>query len=299
MPKVARAPIAQIEDRRLAAIGLMLAAALGFTAIDTCAKWLVLAGLPTLEVVFVRYLVHLVLVVGLALGTGERLVATPNPGAVSLRGMFLLLSTMLNFTALNYLPLTMTSAIMFTGPLWITLLSVPMLGEQVGVRRWLAILIGFCGVLVVTRPWTGAVHWAAALSLGAALCTALYSILTRRLAGRDSTISQQFYAALLATVGVGPFALADWVWPHSAAGWTAFALIGVFGWLGHQLLIIAHRFAPVSVLAPFNYVKIVYMAVSSWLIFSQPPDLWLLVGASTVVASGLYVWMRERRLAGN
>ena len=299
MPKVARAPIAQIEDRRLAAIGLMLAAALGFTAIDTCAKWLVLAGLPTLEVVFVRYLVHLVLVVGLALGTGERLVATPNPGAVSLRGMFLLLSTMLNFTALNYLPLTMTSAIMFTGPLWITLLSVPMLGEQVGVRRWLAILIGFCGVLVVTRPWTGAVHWAAALSLGAALCTALYSILTRRLAGRDSTISQQFYAALLATVGVGPFALADWVWPHSAAGWTAFALIGVFGWLGHQLLIIAHRFAPVSVLAPFNYVKIVYMAVSSWLIFSQPPDLWLLVGASIVVASGLYVWMRERRLAGN
>ena len=104
----------------------------------------------------------------------------------------------------------MTAAIVFSGPLWICLLSIPLLGEQVGPRRWAAIVVGFCGVLVVTRPWSGAVHWAVALSIGAALCGALYSILTRLLAGRDSTGTQQFYAALVATLGTAPLALADW-----------------------------------------------------------------------------------------
>jgi drug/metabolite transporter (DMT)-like permease len=141
------------------------------------------------------------------------------------------------------------------------------------------------------------VHWAVAFSLGAALSGALYSLLTRRLAGRDSTATQQFYAALVATIGMAPLALADWAWPRTPAGWTAFLLIGVFGWLGHQCLIIAHRFAPASALAPFAYGQIVYMAASSWLIFHQPPDGWLVVGASIVVASGLYIWLRERALA--
>jgi drug/metabolite transporter (DMT)-like permease len=294
MPRPAIAPV---EDRRLLAIGLILAALLGFTGIDTCAKWLILEGVPTAEVVFVRYLVNLLLVIALTLPIGEPLVPTRNFGALALRGGFLLLSTVLNFVALRHLPLTVTSALMFTSPLWVTALSIPMLGEQVGPRRWAAILVGFLGVLVVTRPWTGAVHWAVAFSLGAALSAALYSLLTRRLAGRDSTATQQFYAALVAAIGMAPLALADWAWPRSAAGWTAFLMIGVFGWVGHQCLIIAHRFAPASALAPFAYSQIVYMAASSWLIFQQPPDRWLVAGASIVVASGLYIWLRERALA--
>ena len=146
----------------------------------------------------------------------------------------------------------MTAAIMFSGPLWVCLLSIPLLGERVGPRRWAAILVGFFGILVVTRPWTGPLHWAVALSLGAALCGALYSLMTRMLAGRDSTTTQQFYAGLIATLGIAPLALADWTWPSGAASWFAFFAIGVFGWGGHQLLIIAHRFAPASTLAPFS-----------------------------------------------
>ena len=169
------------------------------------------------------------------------------------------MSTILNFTALLYLPLTVTAAIAFSGPLWVCLLSIPFLGEQVGPRRWAAIVVGFCGVLIVTRPWSGAVHWAVALSIGAALGGAFYSVLTRLLAGRDSTGTQQFYAALVATIGTAPLALLDWAWPSGVASWIAFLLIGVFGWSSHQLLIIAHRFAPASTLAPFAYAQILYM----------------------------------------
>jgi len=289
--------VAPREDRRLLAIGLICLALLGFSALDTSAKWLVLHGIPTTEVVFVRYLVHLLLVVAVAVPSGERFVRSRGLGPVVLRGLFLLGSTVLNFFALGFLPLTMTSAIMFTSPLWVCMLSIPLLGESVGRHRWAAIAVGFAGILVAMQPWSGALHWAVALSFGATLCGSLYSIFTRRLAGRHSTATQQFYAGLVATVGMAPFALSDWAWPGDPVSWAAFAALGCFGWAGHQVLIIAHRFAPASALAPFTYTQIVWMAASSWLIFAQPPDGWMLVGVGIVVASGLYIWLRESRLA--
>lgn len=292
-----KAPLPPVEDRVLPAIGLLLLALLAFTGIDTCAKWLVLHGVPATEVAFVRYAVHLVIVCVVGLAGAERLWETTNLGAVSIRALALLGSTLLNFAALSFLPLTMTSAIMFSAPLWICLLSIPLLGERVGRRRWAAMAVGFCGILVVARPWSGALHPAILLSLAAALSASLYSILTRMLAGRDPTNTQQFYAGLVATVGVAPFALGDWTWPSGTASWLAFATIGLFGWGGHQVLTIAHRYAPASTLAPFNYAQIVYMTASSWLIFAQPPDRWVILGAGIVAASGLYIGLRERALA--
>jgi drug/metabolite transporter (DMT)-like permease len=289
--------VAPVEDRALVAIGLVLGAFLAFTGIDSCAKWLVLRGVPATEVAFVRYAVHLAIVLAIGAAAGERLWVTRNIGPISLRAAVLLGSTLLNFVAVFYLPLTITAALMFSSPLWICLLSIPLLGEEVGWRRWAAMLVGFGGILIVARPWTGDLHWAVLLSLGAALCGALYAILTRRLAGRDSTNTQQFYAGLIATVGVAPLALLDWTWPSGAGSWVAFCLIGVFGWGGHQLLTIAHRYAPASTLAPFSYVQIVYMTASSWVIFAQPPDRWVIVGAAVVAGSGLYIWLRERALA--
>ena len=291
-------PVAPIEDRTLRGIALMLVALAGFAGIDTCAKWLVLDGLPTAEVVFVRYLGHLLLVVVFALPLGERFLRTDNPGAVVVRGGFLLFSTVLNFAALGFLPLTTTAAIFFSSPLWICLLSIPLLGEEVGPRRWAAMFVGFLGVLVVTRPWSGEVHWAVVLSIGAALCGALYLIMTRSLAGRDSATTQQFYAALVATLGTAPLAIPGWTWPSGGAAWLAFLAIGVFGWGAHQVLIIAHRYAPASTLAPISYAQMLYMIASSWLIFAQPPDGWVLGGAAIVAGSGLYIWLRERALAG-
>jgi len=288
---------APVEDRTLRAILLMLGALLAFTGIDTCAKWLVQHGVPATQVAFVRYAVHFLIVLGIGFATGARVWVTENLGAVSLRAVTLLASTLLNFMAVFYLPLTMTSALMFSAPLWICLLSIPILGEQVGPRRWAALLMGFAGILIVARPWGGDLHWAVLLSLGAALAGALYAILTRRLAGRDGIHTQQFYVGLVSTLGVAPFALAAWTWPQGAGNWLALALIGGFGWIGHQLLTLAHRFAPASTLAPFTYVQIVYMTASSWLIFAQPPDRYVLLGAGVAAASGLYIWLRERALA--
>lgn len=288
-----------LEDRRLNGIVLMMLAYLCFTGIDSCAKWLILSGLPAMEVVFVRYVVHFLLVAAVFIRIeGRELFDMHRPLLVSLRALALLGSTIFNFLAVSYLPLTLTAAIFFTVPLWVCALSIPLLGERVGPRRWAAIVIGFCGVLIATRPWSAEAHWAVLLSIGASVCAAFYAILTRRLAGVASTATQQFYAAGLASLAIAPFALADWQWPDTGLNWVPFVLIGLLGWVGHQLLTVAHRRAPASVLAPFVYVQMVYMTTASWVIFDTPPDAWVLAGAMLVLASGLYVWFRERQLSG-
>jgi drug/metabolite transporter (DMT)-like permease len=182
-------------------------------------------------------------------------------------------------------------------PLILCALSVPFLGEHVGWRRWTAIVIGFIGILIIVHPGTSAFHPAALLGVCAAFCSALYFMFTRKLAGVDSTATQQFYGNVIATLILTPFALAHWVWPTRPIDWAVFVFIGVVGYAGHQFSTIAHRFAPASTLAPFAYLQIIFMALSSWLIFRQLPDIWLYIGAPIVIGSGLYIWLRERALA--
>jgi drug/metabolite transporter (DMT)-like permease len=290
-------PIAPIEERRLRGIGFVLIGYFCFTVIDSCAKWLSLSGLPTTEVVFVRYAGQLLLVVALFLPSRRvELVRTRSPRLEIARGICLLGSTIFNFFAVSYLPLTVTGSIAFTMPLILCLLSIPLLGEKVGWRRWLAICVGFVGVLIIVRPGSDAFHPAVFLSLSGAVFFALYMLLTRKLAGVDSTTTQQFYAALVATIAIAPVALAGWMWPARPVDWIAFLLIGVAALVGHQFVTVAHRFAPASVLAPFGYFQIIFMTTSSWLIFSQPPTVWIFLGAPIVITSGLYIWLRERAL---
>jgi drug/metabolite transporter (DMT)-like permease len=249
-------------------------------------------------VVFVRYAGQFILVSAIFLPTGPKaLVTTRNWKIEVLRGLALLGSTILNFIAVRYLPLTVTSAISFTMPLILCALSIPMLGEHVGWRRWAAICVGFAGVLIIVQPGTGAFHPAVILSLVTAVFSALYNLLTRKLAGVDSTTTQQFYAAATATLCMAPFAFGGWVWPTDWVGWAAFVGIGVAALIGHLFVTTAHRYAPASVLAPFGYIQIIFMTVSSWLVFNQPPSIWIYVGAPIVMASGFYIWLRERRLA--
>ena len=292
-----KAELKPIEDRRLLAIALMIGAFLCFTGIDTTAKWLVTGGMPVAEAVFVRYLGHFILVCALA-GPVLRwgLTQSETPLLTISRAAFLMFSTACNFAALQYLPLSLTMSIFFASPLIVCALSIPILGESVGWRRWAAIGVGFIGVLIVVRPGVGDVHWAAIFSLCATFCASIYFVLTRKAAGRDSTEVQQFYAAGLATLCLAPFALPVWQWPQGI-DWVPFLLIGFFGWLGHQFLIIAHRFAPASALAPFIYLQLLFMIASGWLFFAEVPDGWVLIGASVVMASGLFIWLRERQIS--
>ncbi|MBX2854162.1 MAG: DMT family transporter [Rhodobacteraceae bacterium] len=286
-------------ENRSYGIFLMLITYILFTGIDVCARWLTReAGLPTMETVFIRYLGHLIIVSALFLPIyRESLFRTRNFSDQIWRGVFLLGSTICNFTAVQYLPLSLTAAIFFAVPILVCLLSIPLLGERVGVRRWTAILVGFVGVLWITWPFGAEAHWAMFFSLGATVLAGLYGIWTRKLAGVDPTNTQQFYAALVATIGIAPLAVMEWVWPSRPVDWVVFAAIGLFGWAGHQIMTIAHRYAPASTLAPFIYVQIVYLSLADFLVFHILPDPAILPGAAIVLAAGLYIWLRERTLS--
>jgi drug/metabolite transporter (DMT)-like permease len=286
-----------IEERRLLGIGLVLFGYLSFSVIDSCAKWLMLHGLPPMEVVFIRYAGQFILIVALfAPRNPTELVQTRRPVLEVLRSLCLLGSTICNFVAITYIPLTVTASISFTMPLILCALSIPLLGEKVGWRRWLAILIGFAGVLIIIQPGTETFHPAMLISFAGIVFTSFYFLLTRKLAGVDSTTTQSFYAAGIATACLIPFAFGGWVWPDTIGVWIPFFLIGAFAMIGHQAITLAHRLAPASVLAPFNYSLIVYLTASSWLVFNEPPDVWIFVGAPIVIGSGLYIWLRERQL---
>lgn len=288
---------APIEDRRGLGIGIVLFAQLFFCALDTSVKWLTVSGLPTTEIIFMRYLVHVVLLLTLFLPvSGKNLFKTGNLKLEIARGICLLGVTFLNFFAMKFLPLTTTGAILFTMPLMVTVLSVPMLGEKVGWRRWLAVIAGFLGVLIIVRPGAESFHWASLLCVVGALCAALFAIFTRMLSGIDSAATQQAYASIFALVVITPFAFNGWVWPSDGPTWFAFFIAGVAGMLAHQLNTIAIRFAPPSVLAPFSYTDLLLLAIASWLIFSEPPDVWFFIGAPIIIGSGIYIWLRERKL---
>lgn len=286
------------QDRRLFAIGIILITYVFFTCCDIAAKWLVTSGMPPLQAAFARFTVQFAFMLGLALPrTGLGVFRGNNLLLLVVRGSMLLSMTTLNFISLMYLPLTVTSAVMFTIPLMVTALSVPILGEQVGWRRWLAIFVGFIGVLIIVQPWDAQFHWAVFLMLGCSFAGAVYYTLTRKLAGREAAITMQLYVGLVGMLGLLPFVIAGWTWPGSPLAWLMFLGVGLAAMTGHQIAIIAHRYAPASVLAPFGYSQIIWMSLGSWLIFAQPPDIWLFAGAPIVIASGLYIWMRERELA--
>lgn len=288
--------IAPVEERRNFGIGIVLFAQIFFATLDTSAKYLAVAGLPLTEIVFVRYFVHVVLIIALFLPIQRNLFVTNNWKLEVLRGLCLLGVTVGNFLAMRFLPLTVTGALMFTMPLMVTALSGPFLGEKVGWRRWAAVGVGFIGILIIVRPGTEAFHPASLLCLFGALCAAFFSIITRKLAGVDSAATQQVYAGMIALVCITPFAFQDWVWPSTGSAWLAFFAAGVAGMVAHQLNAVAHRFAPPSALAPFSYSELILLAFASWLIFKEPPDLWFYVGAPIIIGSGIYIWFRERKL---
>ena len=205
--------------------------------------------------------------------------------------------TGMNFWSLQYLQLTVTSSIFFSAPIIIALISAPLLGEKLDAGRLAAIAAGFCGVLVIVHPWSADFHPAMILAVLNAFLYAGFMMMTRHLAAYDSPETIQFLPALGATIVLMPFALAGWEWPDSWREWTVACLLGVFGGLGHYLLALAHRYAPSSVIAPFVYQQVLYMALFGYIVFGDVPGAAVWTGAAIVIGSGLYLFARERRRA--
>ena len=284
---------ADTDRNRLTGIGLFVLAVFLFSCLDATAK-LASASLPTLQFVWVRFIGHLAVAVVMFLAIrGARMPRSGALGRQMLRSSLLLGATFCNFTALRYLQLAETTSIFFCVPLLVALLAQPFVGERVGLHRWLAILVGFAGILIVVRPGAGIMHWAVLFSLGASFFTAFYQIATRQLAAIDDAFTTSTLTPVVGAVILLPLMPATWQTPTTGYEWVLLGLGALFGGIGHYIFIQAHRFAPAAVLSPFMYVQIVFMTTLGYVLFDDMPDTWVFVGAGIVIASGLYLWYLE------
>lgn len=297
-PQATFSPASTSADR-LKAIGLMVAAVTLFSVLDATSKHLSSrAGIPISELVWMRFLIQFVLILAVAdlLGTPDRrhLVKTKNLGLQLVRSMLMLATTALNFLALKYLRLDQTVTIIFLTPLLVALLAGPLLGEWVGGRRFIAIVVGFGGILVAVRPGFATVNPAIIFSLLSVLAYALFLLLTRYLAPHENPLPTLFYSMMAGAVLATPLALAEWVWPSTAQDWFLLCSLGALGGTGHYFVILAHRLAPAAVIAPFLYAQLIGMTAAGYVVFADIPDVWSITGAAIVIASGLYLLHRER-----
>lgn len=266
-----------------------------FALLDGLAKH-VMQGLAPPVAVFFRYFLALLFSLAvIARAGGPALFMSHHPWLHGVRGVMLLASTVCNFIAMTYLQLAQTAAISFTIPLWVCALSGPLLGEHVGLRRWSAVVAGFLGVLVIMRPGSMGFQWAMLLSLAAAFAGAIYNIATRKVGGADRAETSLYYVGLVGSLGAALPLPWHWQMPEGAQ-WFSLLGMGLCGGAGHWMLIQGHRLAPASVLAPFVYTQIVWMIALGFVMFGDVPDGWTLVGAAMVIASGLFVFTRERAL---
>ena len=285
---------AEARQRRIG-IALVTLSTLCFAALDTCAKWLV-QSLPVAEVVWLRFTSHtLIMAAILAPTRGAALVRVHSWRLQGLRALMMVGMTALNFAALRWLQLAETAAIQFSVPILIAVLSAFMLHERLDARRWLAIGVGFAGVLLVVRPGAQGFHPAIGLSIINALLYAAFNLLTRRMAASETPESMQWLSALGAALAAAPLALAQWQWPAGWLTWTVIVACGLMGGVGHLAVAHAHRHASAAVLGPFLYQQILYMSFWGWLVFAQVPDALVVAGAVVVVLSGLYLLWLEMR----
>ena len=285
-----------LRHDRAKAIGLVIVAVVMFSCLDATVKYIVsTTDLPLSQVVWLRFFCQFLFVVAaLGMVSLPRLLRTQRLKHQVARSVLMLLSTLCNFLALRHLRLDQTTTINFLAPLTVALLAGPVLGEWVGWRRMVAIMVGFAGVLVAIRPGFGGFHPAFLPALGCMFAYAGFILLTRYLAAYDTSDVTLFYSMLIGAVVMAPLAMIDWVWPADAFTWMVLLSLGFWAGLGHYVFIVAHRWAPASVLSPFIYVQLLSVTACGYLIFGDLPDLWTLIGSAIIVASGIYLLQRER-----
>ena len=275
------------------AIACMLLGSAVLTANDAVLKWLT-GGYPVGQIMFCRGIFIGIPLAILIWRAGGLVALKPqNPKGHFLRAGLVICGTFLFLNGLRYLPLTDAIAIAFAGPLFITALAPPLLGERVGWRRWLAVAAGFIGILVIMRPGGSAIQWAALFPLAASLTGAFRDILTRRMSARETSVALLFYTSLgvtLAGLATVPF---EWT-PVPAADWAMFALSGFLIGSAHFLMIETFRLGEAALVAPFKYSGVIWAALLGFLIWGDVPDGGTIAGVSVVIASGLYILHRER-----
>jgi drug/metabolite transporter (DMT)-like permease len=296
MQRDAASPPADQGNNVLRGIGLMCIALVFFSGLDTTAKYIATrTGLPVSQVTWLRFTSQVVLTI-LVFGilAVPRMLYTHKLPQQIIRSFMMLGSTAFNFLALKTLRLDQTLTIGFLAPFVVALLAGPFLGEWIRWRRLLAIVVGFCGILVVVRPGYTPFEVGMVFAALGTLCYAIFMLLTRYLSRFDPPEVTIFYSMLAGVLVMAPFALREWIHPPDAFTWLLLLSTGFWGGAGHYIFILAYRLAPASTLAPFVYFGLITHTTLGYVVFDQLPDVWTIVGALIVVGSGLYLLHRER-----
>ncbi len=280
-------------DNPLRGIGLNLLAGLIFAVADTIAKKL--AGeVSIVQITWTRYVVFVLMAFILTTRISGASFFVRQPWLQVARGMCLVCSSMLFVLGIRDVGLAEAATIGFIGPIIVTFLSIPLLGEKVDARRWVALAAGMAGVLVVLRPGTGTFQPEGLYRVASAMFWAVGVILTRRMTRTERAETTMFWSA------VSGFVVLCAIIPFHFVTPTPMQLVlslgqGVLSSLGQWLVILSLRFTPVSTLAPYSYMQLLYMTAAGFLAFGALPDQWTLIGAGIIVCSGLYTAQRERR----
>ena len=278
----------------LRGIALMCAGTIFFPFMNAAVK-ILSARYPIAEIVWARFTGHLIIMLIVFLPHYRSSLVLPKRPLVQIgRSLLMLASNTVFVMAIGRVPLATASAIGFTSPLIVTALSVPLLRESVGWRRWSAVLVGFAGALIVIRPGTGLHDPAVLLLLVSSFAYALYQIATRWVGRYDNAATGIVFAALIGSLAMSFVLPFVFVMPRSLADAALFLGLGLFGGAGHYLIIRAFQLGPAAVMAPLGYVELIGTATLGYLIFDNFPDAWTWVGALVIIASGIYIAFRER-----
>ncbi|MBZ6077542.1 DMT family transporter [Microvirga puerhi] len=271
---------------------LMVVSTVFFACSDVTTK--ALAGqLPAVEVAWLRYVTFVLMAVPLLLASGGgSALRSHRPSLQILRGLGMVGSALLFTAGLPYLPIAEASAIYFISPILIMALSIPLLGEVVGWRRWSAAFVGLVGMLFVIRPGASTFEAAAILPLLGATSWATAAVVTRKMSG-DSAVTTLAYSALVGFVLLSLLLPFVWVTPSLFELGLGLAM-GIFSSVGHWLVILAYRQTHASAIAPFSYIQLFWAGTLGYLVFGSVPDSWTIIGACIIALSGLYTAYRER-----
>ena len=273
----------------------MLAASATLTIMDAGIKWLT-RDYPVPQIGFMRYAVGMLVATALAARLGGiATLRTKRPGGHALRSLFNLATMLTFYYALEALPLTDSIAIGYAAPLFMTALSVPLLGERVGWRRWLAVTVGFLGVLIAAQPSAEGISAGAIWALAAALFYALTLVTSRQLSTTESSHTILFYYSLFVVAALGAWMPWVWVTPRWEDLWLI-VFTGIAGSFGQFFLNQAFRYGEVSLLAPLDYSGLVWAGLLGFIVWTDVPTPAVLAGSAIIISAGIYIVRREAML---
>ncbi len=272
---------------------LLLTAILFVVTMNTIAKYLSNQGLPPLQLVWARFTFHLATALPLVALLAPKRLLTTRPVFQVGRSAILMTMTFCFFFGLALLPLAEVTAMMFAAPFFLTCLSVLILREAVGLRRWAGVAVGFVGIFMILKP-SLSMNPYYLVPLAAAFLYAFYQLSTRIISGDDHSVTTLLYTPVAGTAVAS--AIMPFVWvPPDALNWVLLVSLGMLGAAGHYLIIMAYHRSEASLLAPFGYSSMLWATLAGWMVFDSLPDAWTFAGAALIIASGLYIWYREQK----